>query len=147
MQSGAHLLSARLRWLSWKLEAAAGYCYQRTDRSTATSDVTRARAEVWARRPSTSHRSSGRANRSRQSAALRDGDWGLRSGVAQPYRRLNFFDARALCTAPLARHATMKITNSAVPVYTISGSEARPLPEWLIRRRKRCAKMLESKPK
>lgn len=33
----------------------------------------------------------------------------------------------------------MKITNGAVPVYTISGSEARPLPEWLIRRRKRCA--------
>jgi hypothetical protein len=37
------------------------------------------------------------------------------------------------------RLATMKITNSAVPVYTISGSEARPLPEWLIRRRKRYA--------
>ncbi|KAF3042701.1 hypothetical protein E8E12_008282 [Didymella heteroderae] len=34
----------------------------------------------------------------------------------------------------------MKITNSAVPVYTISGSEARPLPEWLIRRRKRSLK-------
>jgi ribosome biogenesis protein ENP2 len=33
----------------------------------------------------------------------------------------------------------MKITNGAVPVYTVSGSEARPLPEWLIRRRKRCA--------
>ncbi|KAF1359177.1 hypothetical protein EJ07DRAFT_166202 [Lizonia empirigonia] len=34
----------------------------------------------------------------------------------------------------------MKITNAAVPVYTISGSEARPLPEWLIRRRKRSLK-------
>ncbi|KAH7397341.1 hypothetical protein BKA66DRAFT_566457 [Pyrenochaeta sp. MPI-SDFR-AT-0127] len=34
----------------------------------------------------------------------------------------------------------MKISNSAVPVYTISGSEARPLPEWLIRRRKRSLK-------
>ncbi|KAF2995352.1 hypothetical protein E8E13_002702 [Curvularia kusanoi] len=34
----------------------------------------------------------------------------------------------------------MKITNGAVPVYTISGSEARPLPEWLIRRRKRSLK-------
>ncbi|UPX20447.1 Small ribosomal subunit biogenesis [Ascochyta rabiei] len=34
----------------------------------------------------------------------------------------------------------MKITNSAVPVYTVSGSEARPLPEWLIRRRKRSLK-------
>ncbi|OSS47168.1 hypothetical protein B5807_10012 [Epicoccum nigrum] len=34
----------------------------------------------------------------------------------------------------------MKITNGAVPVYTISGSEARPLPEWLVRRRKRSLK-------
>ncbi|KAJ4309245.1 Small ribosomal subunit biogenesis [Neodidymelliopsis sp. IMI 364377] len=34
----------------------------------------------------------------------------------------------------------MKITNAAVPVYTISGSEARPLPEWLIRQRKRSLK-------
>ncbi|KAF1850229.1 nucleolar protein 10 [Cucurbitaria berberidis CBS 394.84] len=34
----------------------------------------------------------------------------------------------------------MKISNSAVPVYTISGSEARPLPEWLIRQRKRSLK-------
>ncbi|KAH9876675.1 hypothetical protein J1614_003807 [Plenodomus biglobosus] len=34
----------------------------------------------------------------------------------------------------------MKISNAAVPVYTISGSEARPLPEWLIRRRKRSLK-------
>jgi len=33
----------------------------------------------------------------------------------------------------------MKLNNAAVPVYTISGSEARPLPEWLIRRRKRYA--------
>jgi hypothetical protein len=42
-------------------------------------------------------------------------------------------------TATLHAAATMKISNSAVPVYTISGSEARPLPEWLIRQRKRCA--------
>ncbi|KAJ4378020.1 Small ribosomal subunit biogenesis [Neocucurbitaria cava] len=34
----------------------------------------------------------------------------------------------------------MKISNSAVPVYTISGSEARPLPDWLVRRRKRSLK-------
>jgi ribosome biogenesis protein ENP2 len=34
----------------------------------------------------------------------------------------------------------MKVSNSGVPVYTISGSEARPLPEWLIRRRKRSLK-------
>lgn len=34
----------------------------------------------------------------------------------------------------------MKISNSAVPVYTISGSEARPLPEWLVRQRKRSLK-------
>lgn len=36
----------------------------------------------------------------------------------------------------------MKLSNSAaVPVYTISGSStARPLPEWLARRRKRSLK-------
>ena len=39
-------------------------------------------------------------------------------------------------------HETMKLTNhSAVPVYTISGSStARPLPEWLARKRKRSLK-------
>lgn len=38
--------------------------------------------------------------------------------------------------------AKMKISNqAAVPVYTISGSNtARPLPEWLARRRKRSLK-------
>lgn len=38
--------------------------------------------------------------------------------------------------------AAMKISNhSAVPVYTISGSStARPLPEWLARKRKRSLK-------
>ena len=37
----------------------------------------------------------------------------------------------------------MKISNhSAVPVYTISGSStARPLPEWLARKRKRSLKI------
>lgn len=35
----------------------------------------------------------------------------------------------------------MKINHSAVPVYTISGSStARPLPEWLARKRKRSLK-------
>jgi len=34
----------------------------------------------------------------------------------------------------------MKISQGNVPVYTISGSEARPLPEWLIRKRKRSLK-------
>ncbi|XP_014555800.1 hypothetical protein COCVIDRAFT_38510 [Bipolaris victoriae FI3] len=34
----------------------------------------------------------------------------------------------------------MKISAGNVPVYTISGSEARPLPEWLIRKRKRSLK-------
>lgn len=36
----------------------------------------------------------------------------------------------------------MKLSNhSAVPVYTISGSStARPLPEWLVKRRKRSLK-------
>lgn len=40
------------------------------------------------------------------------------------------------------RVAKMKLTNqSGVPVYTISGSStARPLPEWLARRRKRSLK-------
>lgn len=38
--------------------------------------------------------------------------------------------------------AKMKLTNqSGVPVYTIAGSStARPLPEWLARRRKRSLK-------
>jgi hypothetical protein len=61
-----------------------------------------------------------------------------------PAATLNFFVSPSSCTsrvpaATLPPAATMKISNSAVPVYTISGSEARPLPEWLIRRRKRCA--------
>ena len=35
----------------------------------------------------------------------------------------------------------MKISNdSTVPVYTISGAEARPLPDWLVRKRKRSLK-------
>lgn len=36
----------------------------------------------------------------------------------------------------------MKLTNqSTVPVYTVSGaSTARPLPEWLVRKRKRSLK-------
>lgn len=36
----------------------------------------------------------------------------------------------------------MKVSNhSAVPVYTVAGSDtARPLPEWLIRKRKRSLK-------
>lgn len=42
----------------------------------------------------------------------------------------------------LTAYAAMKISNhSAVPVYTISGSStARPLPEWLARKRKRSLK-------
>ena len=41
-----------------------------------------------------------------------------------------------------SRGARMKLSNqSEVPVYTISGSNtARPLPEWLARRRKRSLK-------
>ncbi|KAF2279743.1 uncharacterized protein EI97DRAFT_392876 [Westerdykella ornata] len=35
----------------------------------------------------------------------------------------------------------MKVTNADVPVYTVAGSDtARPLPEWLIRKRKRSLK-------
>jgi hypothetical protein len=39
-------------------------------------------------------------------------------------------------------HSTMKLsTHSAVPVYTVSGSStARPLPDWLARKRKRSLK-------
>ena len=42
----------------------------------------------------------------------------------------------------ISRHGKMKLTNhSAVLVYTISGSStARPLPEWLARKRKRSLK-------
>jgi hypothetical protein len=50
----------------------------------------------------------------------------------------NFF-AAASCRNTSHR-ATMKISTGNVPVYTISGSEARPLPEWLIRKRKRSLK-------
>ena len=32
----------------------------------------------------------------------------------------------------------MKLSTGNVPVYTVSGSEARPLPDHIIRRRKRC---------
>jgi ribosome biogenesis protein ENP2 len=34
----------------------------------------------------------------------------------------------------------MKTSAGTVPVYTLSGSEARPLPEWLVRKRKRSLK-------
>lgn len=49
------------------------------------------------------------------------------------------FAVRPYLFLPL-RRATMKISAGNVPVYTISGSEARPLPEWLIRKRKRSLK-------
>jgi hypothetical protein len=54
-----------------------------------------------------------------------------------PVTFLNSSPSSNSTTATLQSAATMKISNSAVPVYTISGSEARPLPEWLIRQRKR----------
>lgn len=49
---------------------------------------------------------------------------------------------KVLCcrSVALPHYATMKISSGNVPVYTISGSEARPLPEWLIRKRKRSLK-------
>lgn len=52
-------------------------------------------------------------------------------------------DTRAgLSTASCFSSTKMKLSNqSEVPVYTISGSyTARPLPEWLARRRKRSLK-------
>lgn len=64
------------------------------------------------------------------------------------YRYLFFIAAHFFSTIKLSRvpslfHvAAMKLSNqSEVPVYTISGSNtARPLPEWLARRRKRSLK-------
>ena len=46
------------------------------------------------------------------------------------------------CALELGNTAVMRLTNhGAVPVYTISGSStARPLPEWLARKRKRSLK-------
>jgi ribosome biogenesis protein ENP2 len=64
------------------------------------------------------------------------------------YRYLFFISAAFFPTVEfkpadkLVHVATMKLSNqSEVPVYTISGSNtARPLPEWLARRRKRSLK-------
>jgi ribosome biogenesis protein ENP2 len=52
-----------------------------------------------------------------------------------------FFFEQAACNFR-GSSPTMKLSNqSEVPVYTISGSNtARPLPEWLARRRKRSLK-------
>ena len=91
-----------------------------------------------------SHSQLGSASRHGQSAAGHG--WGSRDIQPYRYRTLNFLVAEHFLNfsaATLIHTATMKITNSAVPVYTISGSEARPLPEWLIRRRKRCAKYMK----
>lgn len=55
----------------------------------------------------------------------------------------NFVDDTTHAQGDLQSHETrMKLSNqSEVPVYTISGSNtARPLPEWLARRRKRSLK-------
>jgi hypothetical protein len=53
-----------------------------------------------------------------------------------------FFYDQVESSCKLVHLATMKLSNqSEVPVYTISGSNtARPLPEWLARRRKRSLK-------
>jgi hypothetical protein len=58
------------------------------------------------------------------------------------YRRAFFFYDQVESSYKLVHLATMKLSNqSEVPVYTISGSNtARPLPEWLARRRKRSLK-------
>lgn len=108
-------------------EAAAGQ--QHSDGSTATSVVTRARLAGGSADVVLAAR-----------VAPTDPGKALRNGNGVPIDSLGNFLKRATSTAPPARHAAMKITNSAVPVYTISGSEARPLPEWLIRRRKRSLK-------
>jgi hypothetical protein len=61
--------------------------------------------------------------------------------LSPKFRLLQVF-AVAVFHSTLHVAATMKISNhSAVPVYTISGSNtARPLPDWLIRKRKRSLK-------
>lgn len=53
-----------------------------------------------------------------------------------------FFLGREILDSAFTFCAAMKLSNqSEVPVYTISGSNtARPLPEWLARRRKRSLK-------
>jgi hypothetical protein len=50
------------------------------------------------------------------------------------------FDCHGHCD--ISTISTMKLSNhSEVPVYTIAGSNtARPLPEWLVRKRKRSLK-------
>jgi hypothetical protein len=55
---------------------------------------------------------------------------------------LTFFFIAAASNERLVQLVAMKLSNqSEVPVYTISGSNtARPLPEWLARRRKRSLK-------
>lgn len=59
----------------------------------------------------------------------------IRDKIAQSFSRSVFAHLRGII-------ANMKLSNqSEVPVYTISGSNtARPLPEWLARRRKRSLK-------
>lgn len=59
-----------------------------------------------------------------------------------PISRLSIFFFIAKHQTVLTTTAAMKLSNqSEVPVYTISGSNtARPLPEWLARRRKRSLK-------
>jgi ribosome biogenesis protein ENP2 len=58
------------------------------------------------------------------------------------YRRAFFFYDQVESSFKLVHLVAMKLSNqSEVPVYTISGSNtARPLPEWLARRRKRSLK-------
>lgn len=65
-----------------------------------------------------------------------------RAPIGVSFLSLIFFFIANLSTSSVARLAAMKLSNqSEVPVYTISGSStARPLPEWLARRRKRSLK-------
>lgn len=62
--------------------------------------------------------------------------------VTCPFLPIFFFSSLSLLISCFAQLAAMKLSNqSEVPVYTISGSNtARPLPEWLARRRKRSLK-------
>lgn len=85
-------------------------------------------------------------SKSRVRGKLRD----ARANHRDPHRACHvvpiasiFFFSFVIAASRLAyTTGTMKLSNqSEVPVYTISGSNtARPLPEWLARRRKRSLK-------
>ncbi|KAH0556611.1 hypothetical protein GP486_005555 [Trichoglossum hirsutum] len=89
---------------------------------------------MWQWRKSEEERARRRAM---ESAASEENDLEVWSSYTQTKRQ----EARA-STRREVQVAVMRLTNpAAVPVYTISGSStARPLPDWLARKRKRSLK-------